>query len=491
MSRQYLEALNSTQVLSVLDDSVEYTVHSLVPPLVMESVLFGIITIAAVLGLYTLWDASRAGRIPFPRVIGFGLLATYAIFVIHWALEQTSAYNAQAEQALGLLDLLNKHTPTNTTEWTHTFARVTGTARNLPPLVTESALFGTATIMFVGTLCAAWTHAGWSHTQSSLILGAVCLMYTLSTAHWGVNLGVFSRSQSDESQANFALLGLLSANIWFSDTIVLWRMCIVWEKRRTVLILSAALLCSTTILSAVNLAQVIQITHNISTDPSSSLSQELTRDPQKELMFGYHRIGIVTVLISSLVSNVTATSMIAYKTWRHRRRVLAYMHNGSNRTRVERILALMVESGALYAVICTTHIICALLPLSSYDPLDAIVRTGALPSLKAVDHFDAAMPQLMSIYPMMIITLVALDRAHVARHAKSSSSGSGSGRPVPLSVVIDVERNTRGYTEEVRLDRTVSRSTSDRKTPTVGQGDVEGEEFELSQGTSRKSEGVV
>lgn len=94
---------------------------------------------------------------PFPRVIGFGIVTSYVIFVTHWALEQTSAYNLQAEQALGLLDLINKQTPTNTTEWAHTFARVTGTARNLPPLVTESALFGTATIMFVGTLCAAWS----------------------------------------------------------------------------------------------------------------------------------------------------------------------------------------------------------------------------------------------------------------------------------------------------------------------------------------------
>ena len=64
-----------------------------------------------------------------------------------------------------------------------------------------------------------------------------------------------------------------------------------------------------------NLAQVIQITHNITVDPTSKLAQQLSKDPQKELVFGYHRIGIVTVLISSLVSNVVATAMIAYKTW--------------------------------------------------------------------------------------------------------------------------------------------------------------------------------
>ena len=192
MSHQFLEALNSTQVLSVLDDSVEYTVHSLVPPLVIESVLFGeaachpcmqslkltllsgIVTIAVMLGLYTLWsiclrtssehgltsrcrDAGRAGRVPFPRVIGSGVIVSFLLFVVHWALEQGSAYSIQTEQAQGLLDLINKQTPTNTTEWAHTFARVTGTARNLPPLVTESALFGTATIMFIGTLCAART----------------------------------------------------------------------------------------------------------------------------------------------------------------------------------------------------------------------------------------------------------------------------------------------------------------------------------------------
>ena len=96
------------------------------------------------------------------------------------------------------------------------------------------------------------------------------------------------------------------------------------------------------------------------------------------------------------------------------------------------------------------------------------------------------MPQLMSIYPMMIITLVALDRAHVARHAKSSASTGRSGPIVPLSIVIDVERSTRSHTDEVRLERVISRSTLDRKTAVN-----EDAEFEGDPTQSRKSEGVV
>ena len=169
MSHQFLEALNSTQVLSmsVLDDSVEYTVHSLVPPLVIESVLFGeaachpcmqslkltlssgIVTIAVMLGLYTLWsiclrtssehgltsrcrDAGRAGRVPFPRVIGSGVIVSFLLFVVHWALEQGSAYSIQTEQAQGLLDLINKQTPTNANDNTFTGQAAAVPYKNAP-----------------------------------------------------------------------------------------------------------------------------------------------------------------------------------------------------------------------------------------------------------------------------------------------------------------------------------------------------------------------
>ncbi|KAI0787299.1 hypothetical protein C8Q74DRAFT_1196513, partial [Fomes fomentarius] len=53
----------------------------------------------------------------------------------------------------------------------------------------------------------------------------------------------------------------------------------------------------------------------------------------------------------SLCTNIIATLLIAYKAWAHWKFVRSHLSTGSTRQRVEKVLLLLVESGALYCVL--------------------------------------------------------------------------------------------------------------------------------------------
>ncbi|KAI0706674.1 hypothetical protein C8Q76DRAFT_629595, partial [Earliella scabrosa] len=55
--------------------------------------------------------------------------------------------------------------------------------------------------------------------------------------------------------------------------------------------------------------------------------------------------------VLSLVTNTAATTLIAYKAWSHRQLVRSHLRVGNKRTRVEKVLALLVESGICYCIL--------------------------------------------------------------------------------------------------------------------------------------------
>ncbi|TFK82048.1 hypothetical protein K466DRAFT_438072, partial [Polyporus arcularius HHB13444] len=67
-------------------------------------------------------------------------------------------------------------------------------------------------------------------------------------------------------------------------------------------------------------------------------------------IFGGSVYGIAAGLFS-LLTNVAATALIAYRAWMHRRLIMSYLKGCSPRTQVERTLALLVESGVLYSAL--------------------------------------------------------------------------------------------------------------------------------------------
>ncbi|KAI0706699.1 hypothetical protein C8Q76DRAFT_629649, partial [Earliella scabrosa] len=129
------------------------------------------------------------------------------------------------------------------------------------------------------------------------------------------------------------------------DAVVWWRALVLWRGNRLVYALSALLLIAT-----------ISIDNYYLFNPQESL---VTETPSGTFYAGDSWGFAASVF--SLTNNVMATSFIAYKAWYHRRVIKASFKESSPRTRVERVLALLVESGTVYCVLWVS-IITAICP---------------------------------------------------------------------------------------------------------------------------------
>lgn len=88
-----------------------------------------------------------------------------------------------------------------------------------------------------------------------------------------------------------------------SDAIVLWRMCVVWDKTRSVYVFAAVSLFTT---FGLNVANVVATASFVAAAPIFD----------KEIVptYGGTSVGLVTVFVS-LTSNLCATMLVAVKVW--------------------------------------------------------------------------------------------------------------------------------------------------------------------------------
>ena len=93
-----------------------------------------------------------------------------------------------------------------------------------------------------------------------------------------------------------------------SDAVVLWRMCIVWDRKRLVICFGAAL---SVITLGLNVANVIDtaVLH-ASWGSSASFDHENVVE-----VFGQSPVGLAAVFMS-LLSNACATTLVGLKAWR-------------------------------------------------------------------------------------------------------------------------------------------------------------------------------
>lgn len=104
--------------------------------------------------------------------------------------------------------------------------------------------------------------------------------------------------------------------------------------------------------------------------------------------------------VLSMAANGLATCLIAWKTWQHRRLIKASFGDTARRTRVEKVLVLLVESGAIYFALWVAQIF-DFLPITSSS---TVAGTASI-VLSSVGN------QLVGLYPTIIIVLVHYQRS--------------------------------------------------------------------------------
>ncbi|KAI9462392.1 hypothetical protein BJY52DRAFT_145100 [Lactarius psammicola] len=213
------------------------------------------------------------------------------------------------------------------------------------------------------------------------MLAVSAVMYAVSATHWAMNIAISAKSLKVDKDfmTPFEMLvftHLPTVNYILCGGIVVWRAWVLWgpNRRSTVFIPPLFSLVCTFVLSTAGAACVhVETEYDL---------YESGRDG------GVSHYLEWTVWGLSVGTNLWATGLICIRTWQHRQYVRSLLGKGTVTSTAEKILIFMVESGALYLCIWVAYMI---LSFTHWD---------------GVRFLDAAIVQVVGIYPMTIVLLV-------------------------------------------------------------------------------------
>ncbi|PIL32081.1 hypothetical protein GSI_06786 [Ganoderma sinense ZZ0214-1] len=287
----------------------------------------------------------------------------------------------------------------------------------------------------------------------------------------------------------------LAINVVLGDAIACWRACVVWQKSRVVRVLCGLFLSATLVMGGVDASGGCVL---------GALGNARESLNVQGALFGRETFGSAAYALS-LATNLFATLLVAYKAWRSRRRLGQYLMAKVGGSQVEKLMALLVESGIIYSVILvnTLHLrvdaynqavvlayqVCEFRYISQdySNPTPSTAEEYRFLSILGVVVIGAFVPAI-AIYPTIIVVLVALNRSHM-EHGLTQHLES---LPTPnLALTVDtIATSLRESRVHGRLEVPV-KDTKEARSLT-GAGDVlEGEasrrrlsEEEMAEGTA-------
>ncbi|TFY65778.1 hypothetical protein EVG20_g5308 [Dentipellis fragilis] len=245
----------------------------------------------------------------------------------------------------------------------------------------ETLLFGMYSVLFFVSSYILLFKRSYSK-MNIIMLTAIVVMYSASATHWVISMDILLSSLRDNSTPSLVLMNqsewlaiayLPSINYFLSDIIVVWRAWLICERNTRLFILP--LLCSAGVIVLI----VVSVAFETNSARASFANSFLISMDTLIASFGL-----------TILSNLWVTSLTAWKAWhgKYRRFIRSQFIEGTVRTNSEKVLALLVESGALYLCIWVAYL------------------TVFLTDTKSSAIFDGAIIQLVGIYPTIIIVLV-------------------------------------------------------------------------------------
>ncbi|KAI0690138.1 hypothetical protein C8T65DRAFT_102083 [Cerioporus squamosus] len=211
----------------------------------------------------------------------------------------------------------------------------------------------------------------------------------------------------------------LTVNVIIGDAIVWWRAWVLWTDHRLVLYTWVILILATTVTGIVDTKDACMPEAALFsiTSPFAPDSEVLTIGS----LFGADGWGIAAAMLS-LLTNMAATILIAYRAWEHRVLIMSHLKRCSARSQVERTLSLLVESGVLYCALWVIIVVYQFVALKLGESAFAYgfyyVMGGCL------------IP-LIGMYPTIIIILCALDKSlHERSHNDARMSSPAFVAPL-------------------------------------------------------------
>ncbi|KAI0059650.1 hypothetical protein BV25DRAFT_1063010 [Artomyces pyxidatus] len=291
--------------------------------------------------------------------------------------------------------------------------------------VCETLFFGLYTALFgFSTYLILYTRP--PSRMQMVILTTTSVMYLVSTAHWATNTAViidFVRDPSADpnwyktSGEQLVVMYIPAINYILSDAIVVWRAWVISEAGRNVFLFVPPL--------------IFMVGTFVSTCVSAAftLRSRVTGSARDDDV-GYY-LGLA-VWALTILTNIWATTLIAIRAWKHRRFVESMLGKGAIHSRAEAALLMLIESGVLYVFIWVAY------------------ETTYFVSYNTSLIFDAAIVQIVGIYPTLIVVIVSLhassadviSRLECSEHRASRSSPVFARRDQTPALAISISPDT-------------------------------------------------
>ncbi|KAI0028789.1 hypothetical protein K488DRAFT_57743 [Vararia minispora EC-137] len=119
--------------------------------------------------------------------------------------------------------------------------------------------------------------------------------------------------------------------------------------------------------------------------------------------------------LATVITTLVATLMIGYKTWVYRRQIGSVLSGSSSRSRVERVMMILVESGVMYFLFYTAVFIPSIGNLAT--------KESKSPSLTfSSTIFNYASSRIVGIYPTIIVILVHYQKSYIDSATQQATS---------------------------------------------------------------------
>ncbi|KAI0269979.1 hypothetical protein BC834DRAFT_1031423 [Gloeopeniophorella convolvens] len=211
------------------------------------------------------------------------------------------------------------------------------------PVFLEAGLLGIFFVLVCTLVTLSFRRGVCSRAQSWIVVVTV-MMFIVDGAHWGSGLAlaimVSHKARTPASTLppiSYTLQALLVniqyINIMLSDIVIVWRTWLIWERHIAVLVVSAALYTMTSAAVLMSIMIYLQVV-------------DIYEPTATQWTFSHFAI-----LASSAGMNLWTVSLIAIRAWRHRRLMDDFFGQGTRRTKAEKALSLLVESGIVMSIL--------------------------------------------------------------------------------------------------------------------------------------------
>ncbi|KAI0300032.1 hypothetical protein B0F90DRAFT_1817829 [Multifurca ochricompacta] len=178
-----------------------------------------------------------------------------------------------------------------------------------------------------------------------------------------------------------------------SDIICAWRAVVIWNKDKRVMAILLLFILGTTAAAGSDLGLGLRPLFSPSHDSIQEASG--TKLGERALIMVGPTLG----------TNILSTGLIAWKAWQHRVFVGKHLGEGNVSVRVEKVLALLIESGFVYCCLWILYLISAfrVFPEPGFTVMDAVLLFAS------------------GSYPTLIIILVCMQKSPVDYYSNYST----------------------------------------------------------------------